>query len=165
MKKNSLHFILFAFISIVLPKLEVHAKNKPDYGLILQDKLSATTVNKTTTSSSKIPESTIAAGKAIYSQYCVVCHQPEGTGMQNVFPPLAKSKNVLGAKPVSIMNTLLKGMSGKEIDGEAYNGVMPSFDFLTDEQIANVLTFVRNSFGNKASAVTTAEVKAERNKK
>ena len=79
-------------------------------------------------------------------------------------PPLIKTSWVLGNKSV-LVQQILKGSANKvEIDGEKFHGVMPAQTQLTDEQIADVLTFVRNSFGNKASIVTPAEVKATRAK-
>lgn len=103
-------------------------------------------------------------GQVIYSQSCVSCHQVDGYGVQNMNPPLIKTSYVLGDK-TRLINILLKGLSHQEIDGNMYQNVMPSHDFLTDQQIADVLTYVRNSFGNKASAVTEPEVKALRAKK
>jgi mono/diheme cytochrome c family protein len=109
-------------------------------------------------------KASITNGQAIYSQSCVSCHQPDGYGVQNMNPPLIKTSYVLGDK-TRLINILLKGLSRQEIDGVMYQNVMPSHDFLTDQQIADVLTYVRNSFGNKASAVTEPEVKAQRAKK
>lgn len=105
----------------------------------------------------------IASGKAVYTQNCVVCHQVDGGGVQNMNPPLIKTSYVLGDKS-TLVSILLKGMSQQEIDGEVYTNVMPSFEFLTDQQIADVLTYVRNSFGNTASAVAVSEVKTARTK-
>lgn len=107
------------------------------------------------------PAKSIAAGKQIYSQYCLSCHQADGGGVQNMNPPLIKTSYVLGDK-TRLTKVLLNGLQDVDIDGEPYNNVMPSHDFLNDQQIADVLTFVRNSFGNKASAITAAEVKAVR---
>ena len=103
----------------------------------------------------------IAQGKKIYSQYCLSCHQADGGGVQNMNPPLIKTSYVLGDK-TRLTKVLLNGLQDVDIDGEPYNNVMPSHDFLSDQQIADVLTFVRNSFGNKATAVKAAEVKAVR---
>ena len=64
-----------------------------------------------------------------------------------------------------LINVLLNGMQGVEIDGETYSNVMPPVSHFTNQQIADVLTFVRNSFGNKASQVTLADVNALRAKK
>ena len=106
----------------------------------------------------------IKRGSVVYNQFCLACHQANGGGVPNLNPPLIKTKFVLGNKK-ELAKIILKGLSGEiEISGEVYNNVMPPHNFLTDQQIADVLTFVRNSFGNKASAVTVAEVKAQRAK-
>jgi mono/diheme cytochrome c family protein len=79
-------------------------------------------------------------------------------------PPLIKTKWTLGSKTILIQQ-VLKGSSGKvEIDGDTFSNTMPPLKTLTDQQIADVLTYVRNSFGNKASAVGIGEVKAVRAK-
>lgn len=107
----------------------------------------------------------MTAGELIYNQYCAVCHQPDGDGVPHLNPPLIETDYVLGEKP-RIIRVLLNGLSTHEpINGTVYSNVMPSHSFLTDGQIANVLTFVRNNFGNKASTVSAAEVTAERAKK
>ncbi|WP_317191584.1 c-type cytochrome [Hymenobacter negativus] len=103
----------------------------------------------------------VLKGKAIYTQYCLTCHQADGLGVEGMNPPLAKTDYVLGDK-TRLITVLLNGLKGEEINGEDYHGVMPSQAYLTDQQLADVLTYVRNSFGNKATAVTPAEVKAVR---
>jgi mono/diheme cytochrome c family protein len=104
-------------------------------------------------------------GKVLYEQHCLVCHQADGSGVPNLNPPLIKTQWVLGDKKV-LVNVLLKGMDEEiEVNGEAYHNVMPAFDYLSDLEIADILTYVRNSFTNKASAITEAEVKAVRSKK
>ncbi|MFT3823878.1 MAG: cytochrome c [Chitinophagaceae bacterium] len=109
-------------------------------------------------------QATIAEGKKVYMQTCVSCHQLDGGGVQNMTPPLIKTSYVLGDK-IKLAGIVLNGMSNVEIDEESYHNVMPPMNYLTDKQIADVLTYVRNSFGNKASAVTEKEVKAARVKK
>lgn len=106
----------------------------------------------------------IASGKAVYGQYCVACHLPQGQGVQGLNPPLTKTSYVLGA-PSRLIDIVLKGMSKQIIDGESYSNVMPSMSYLSDKQIADVLTYVRNSFGNQAPGISTAAVKAQRSKK
>ena len=106
-----------------------------------------------------VPASSMTAGKAIYEQYCMTCHQVDGAGAQNMIPPLIKTSYVLGDK-AALTKILLNGMSGEiKVNGDMYSNEMPAQDYLKDEEIAAVLTYVRNSFGNKASAVTTDEVK------
>ena len=85
----------------------------------------------------------------------------DGLGVDGMNPPLAKTDYVLGDK-TRLTNVLLNGLQGVDIGGEQYHGVMPAQATLSDAQIAAVLTYVRNSFGNKASAVSAAEVKAVR---
>ena len=108
-----------------------------------------------------VPAASLLQGKSIYTQYCLTCHQADGGGVDGLNPPLTKTDYVLGDK-TRLVGVLLNGLQGVDINGEPYNNVMPSQDFLTDQQIADVLSFVRNSFGNKASAVKAAEVKAVR---
>lgn len=104
----------------------------------------------------------IAAGKKVYMQYCISCHQADGGGVPNMNPPLIKTNYVLGDK-TKLVSILQNGFSDNvEINGDTYSNVMPSFSYLKDQDIANVLTFVRNNFGNKASAVTVKEVNSVR---
>ncbi|QQL51128.1 c-type cytochrome [Mucilaginibacter ginkgonis] len=104
------------------------------------------------------------SGKAVYAKYCVSCHQADGLGVQKMNPPLSKTSWIEGDKS-RIIKVVLNGLSATEIDDETYNNVMASFDFLSDRDIANVLTYVRSSFGNKASAVLPEEVSKLRTKK
>lgn len=111
-----------------------------------------------------VAQASIKRGQAVFQSTCIVCHQKDGRGVPRLNPPLVKTKYVLGDKS-QLVQIVLKGLNQPiEVEGETYNNVMPSFAQLTDEQIADVLTYVRNSFGNKASAVSPALVKAERAK-
>ena len=106
----------------------------------------------------------IQKGKGVYTQFCLACHQADGLGVPNLNPPLSGTPNVLGNKAY-LVEVLLKGSKGKvEIDGELYNNAMPPQAHLTDAQIADVLNYIRNNFGNKAAVVTPADVKAVRSK-
>ena len=122
----------------------------------------STAATKTTSTSTL--NSSIARGKTVYGTYCLACHQEDGSGVPNMNPPIINTSWVLGSKTVLIQQ-VLKGSANKvEIDGEKFHNTMPPQAQLTDQQIADVLTFVRNSFGNKASIVTPAEVKTVRAK-
>ncbi|HEX4958896.1 MAG TPA: cytochrome c [Lacibacter sp.] len=104
-------------------------------------------------------------GKKVYDTYCLACHQVDGAGVPRMNPPLIKTSYVLGDKK-RLINVILKGLNEEvEINGEYYDNPMPPQPQLSDQQVADVLTYVRNSFGNKGSAVTVAEVKAMRAKK
>lgn len=106
----------------------------------------------------------IAAGKTVYAQNCAACHQPNGQGIPAAFPPLAKADYLMKDKKRAI-GVLLHGLEGKiEVNGAPYNSVMPALG-LSDEDVANVLTYVRNSWGNKSDMVTPAEVKSVRDSK
>lgn len=125
---------------------------------------------KTATSAkveNKIPtaiKASYTSGAAVYTKNCVACHQADGGGVQNLNAPLIKTDFVLGSKN-QLIDIILKGMKGVDINGERYSNVMPSHSFLSDKQIADVLTYVRNSFGNRASAVTASEVATMRKAK
>lgn len=100
----------------------------------------------------------IEKGRRVYTQTCFACHQPEGQGMPGVFPPLAKSDYLMADKARAI-RSVVKGLSGEiVVNGQKYNGVMPPV-MLSDEQIAHVLTYVRNSWGNTGDIVTVEEVR------
>ncbi len=100
-------------------------------------------------------------GKRVYLQNCSMCHQPEGQGLPGVFPPLAKSDFLVADRSRAI-RVALKGLSGPiVVNGQKYDGAMPALS-LSDEQIANVTTFILNSWGNTGKQVTPDEVKVVR---
>jgi mono/diheme cytochrome c family protein len=102
-----------------------------------------------------------ALGRRLFTSICAACHQPTGLGRPNVFPPLAGS-DFLNADKNRAIKTVLFGRQGEVVvNGQKFNNNMPSFP-LTDQDIANVLTFVYNSFGNSGLDVTPEEVKALR---
>jgi mono/diheme cytochrome c family protein len=104
----------------------------------------------------------LTRGAVVYKNVCITCHQADGGGLPPINPPLIKTSYVLGDK-AKLAHIVLAGLAEPiEIDGEDYKQHMPAQAYLTDQQIADVLTYVRNSFGNKASAVQVAEVKAVR---
>jgi glucose/arabinose dehydrogenase/cytochrome c553 len=118
--------------------------------------------NITNAATAKTPLN-ITAGSAVYAQTCLTCHQRDGGGTSNMTPPL-RTAYVNGDKS-RLITIVLQGLKEQEIEGEHYSNVMPPFKQLTNKQIADVLTYIRNSFGNKANAVTAEEVKNVRAKK
>ena len=104
----------------------------------------------------------ITRGKDVYTANCLSCHLEQGEGIENVYPPLAKSDYMMADKKRSI-NEVLHGLTGPiKVKGVAYDGVMTGFEMLGDQEVSDVLNYVRNSFGNKGGAVTPEEVKASR---
>lgn len=103
-------------------------------------------------------EEQIKAGGALFNGTCSVCHQPNGGGLPGVFPPLAKSDFLMADKHRAI-GIALNGLSGAvTVNGTQYNSVMPPMSQLTDDEIANILTFARNTWGNQGVAVSKEEV-------
>lgn len=100
-------------------------------------------------------------GLAVYNRpTCAPCHQPTGQGTPGVFPPLAGAEWVLESDPGKIIRIVLDGMQGPvEVKGQMYNNAMPPWrPTLNDEDIAHVLTYVRQAWGNNASPVTVEQV-------
>jgi len=111
------------------------------------------------------PVDPVVLGKKIYSGNCVSCHQADGLGQAGQYPPLAGSEFVLDPKhEPHIKRILLLGLQGPvTVKGSSYNGNMPPFAAkLKDEQIAAVLTYVRQEWGNKAAPITPEEIAAAR---
>lgn len=105
----------------------------------------------------------IEAGKKIYMQACFACHQSNGEGVANAFPPLAKA-DYLNADVNRAIDVLLNGLSGEiTVNGKKYNSIMPSQQ-LKDEEAAAVLTYVYNSWGNNGTHVTPEMVSKRRKK-
>jgi nitrite reductase (NO-forming) len=100
----------------------------------------------------------VGAGKALFEGTCSVCHQGNGAGLPGVFPPLAKS-DYLSTDPKRAISVLLHGLAGKvTVNGSEYNSVMPPMNQLNDDEVANILTYVLNSWGNSDGTVTADEV-------
>ena len=113
---------------------------------------------------SSLDKAVMQRGKKVYDTYCLTCHQADGAGVPRMNPPLVKTTYVTGDKK-RLINIILKGFNESvELNGDYYDNPIPPQPQLNDQQIADVLTYVRNSFGNKASVITVAEVKAERAK-
>jgi len=105
----------------------------------------------------------VERGKEVYALYCINCHMADGNGTADVNPPVAKTA-YLKNPAKTLINIILLGQNGEiTVNNKKYNGQMPAQTFLTDEQIADVLNYTRNSFGNKIpTAITPQQVKALR---
>jgi mono/diheme cytochrome c family protein len=104
----------------------------------------------------------ISSGEKLYSANCAVCHQANGKGLTGAFPPLAES-DYIAENPIKAIEAVLNGFSGPiTVNGKEYNSVMPNLAYMSDSDIADVVTFVINSFGNKGGEVVAAQVAAAR---
>ncbi|HEV7330911.1 MAG TPA: PQQ-dependent sugar dehydrogenase [Flavisolibacter sp.] len=121
-------------------------------------------IAKTSPVTTNKPAEATTSGKAIYTSYCESCHKKGGEGIKGTFPPL--QANALVKDKKALIAVVLNGKTGpSKVNGVSYNGAMPAFKFLSDKDVAAVVTHIRTSFGNKAGAVTAAEVAAVRNAK
>lgn len=119
----------------------------------------------TAQTNNKLTAASVARGKMIYLQRCMVCHQADGGGVPKLNAPLDGSTSVNGANIAKLVKNIVKGFNDRvEIDGEFYENAMPAAADLTDAQIADVLTFIRTSWSNKAAPVTLMQVKQIRSK-
>jgi mono/diheme cytochrome c family protein len=113
----------------------------------------------------KLVAASAARGKTVYLQRCMVCHQADGGGVPKLNAPLDGSTAVNGTNIAKLVKNIVKGLNDRiEIDGELYENAMPAAADLTDTQIADVLTFIRSSWSNKAGPVTALQVKQIRTK-
>jgi mono/diheme cytochrome c family protein len=103
------------------------------------------------------------SGKKVYSLQCMTCHQADGLGVPKVNPPL-NNKKVTGDKNKLIGIVINGSATHEEINGIIYNNAMPPNPGIKDQEIADVLTYIRNSFGNKVSMVRVSDVKSVRSK-
>jgi mono/diheme cytochrome c family protein len=104
----------------------------------------------------------LAAGQAVYNTSCTTCHQPDGYGVPNMQPALVDDDIVAG-DPTQVIRVVLQGPAKVLPSGRpSYANVMPAFNQLTDEQIADVLSFIRHEYGHDASPISADEVKTVR---
>ncbi|MDJ0813613.1 MAG: cytochrome c [Woeseiaceae bacterium] len=104
----------------------------------------------------------MARGESVYYANCVACHLPAGTGLEGAFPPLAGSDYLEGDRS-RVIATILYGRQGPiTVNGVEYNGVMPKFAHLNDAEVAAVVTYIFQSWGNDLPAMGPEEVAAVR---
>lgn len=97
-------------------------------------------------------------GALIFNKYCASCHRTDGKGVEGIFPPLTKNDWVEG-EPARLIRIILSGLSEPiTVNGKKYEQEMPPHMFLTDEEIANTLTYIRSSFGNRAKPILKEQV-------
>ncbi|WZL87750.1 copper-containing nitrite reductase [Salinimicrobium sp. 3283s] len=162
------HSIFRAFNKGALGILKVEGEeNKKVYGGKIEEKVynpgvSAAEVTEEETEDAPVANTSLAEkmerGKQIYTQNCLACHQATGNGIPNAFPPLADS-DYLNADVHRAIEVVKFGLTGEiEVNGNVYNSAMPKQN-ISDEDVANVLTYVYNNWGNNKTEVTAEMVK------
>lgn len=101
-------------------------------------------------------EESINRGAEIYSDFCINCHMANGEGVEKTFPPLAKSDFLLNKREESIRGVKYGQQGYILVNGVAYNNIMPPMG-LEDEEIADVMNYILNSWGNKSDSIVTPE--------
>ncbi|PIQ63559.1 MAG: nitrite reductase, copper-containing [Bacteroidetes bacterium CG12_big_fil_rev_8_21_14_0_65_60_17] len=163
------HAIFRAFNKGALANLVVEGEeNKAVYSGLLEESVylpeggGIQDVPATETSNEEI-EDPMVAGERIYTSNCAACHQPQGQGLPGAFPPLAGSDYLL-ADPLRAVDIVVHGRSGEIlVNGETYNGVMPAVR-LSDAEVAAVVTYVLNSWGNNGPEISPVDVTKVRSK-
>ena len=102
------------------------------------------------------------AGAVLYNKYCATCHMANGKGDGSRFPPIAGSDWVTGDQ-TKLIDVVMNGLTGPiEVNGKPFGGTMPAVDYLEDEEIAQLLTYVRKEFGNNSPPIGSYYVKSRR---
>jgi mono/diheme cytochrome c family protein len=105
----------------------------------------------------------VERGKEVYAAQCISCHQANGEGLSGVYPPLAGSDHLTKDQEKSI-SVILNGQNEEiTVKGTKYSVPMAAMNFLTDQQVADVLNYMGRSWGNQFNIVTPAQVKSKRN--
>ncbi|OYX26954.1 MAG: cytochrome C [Flavobacteriales bacterium 32-35-8] len=111
-------------------------------------------------SQNKDLDESIKRGKDIYQDFCITCHMGNGEGLAGAFPPLAKSDFLMNNRAKSI-HAIKYGLQGEVVvNGKKYNSVMAS-QGLTDDEVADVMNYITNSWGNKNEKIVTVKEVSE----
>lgn len=164
MKIGLLQISLVAFFSVsILFSCANNQEQKEETNISTEQKLEQTTKDEEN-STSELKSENFAAGEKIYNEKCMVCHQKDGKGVEGTFPPLAKSDYLLADKERAILQTLSGSKNPITVNGIEYPGNVMTVFQLTDNEVADVLNYILNAWGNKGGTVTIDEVKATRAK-
>jgi mono/diheme cytochrome c family protein len=104
------------------------------------------------------PPAQMTEGEKIYKGACIACHEADGSGAPRIYPPLPGNANLQSADPLSTLRIMLDGAQTVTTPRAPNSGSMPAYAKLSDQQIADVTTYIRNAWGNAAPAVTPAQV-------
>jgi mono/diheme cytochrome c family protein len=105
------------------------------------------------------PQAQMADGEKLYKGACIACHEVDGTGAPRIYPPLPGNANLQSADPSSTLRIILDGVQSVTTPRAPNAGSMPAYaDKFSDQEIADITTYIRNAWGNAASAVTPQQV-------
>jgi len=152
---NYMRFLGLSFWIMLVIVLVGCAQNKP------QDKK---VVNEGSSPSSSMENrnGSYEAGKMVYDRHCKVCHQANRMGISKIYPPIKNTKRVKGDKAY-LIDVVLNGLSGEiKVEGVKYKGVMAPYKNLSDQQIADVINYIRNDSDGAKDMVSVDEVKQRR---
>ncbi|WP_238987236.1 c-type cytochrome [Confluentibacter flavum] len=111
-------------------------------------------------SQNKDLDESMKRGSDIYQDFCITCHMGNGEGLAGAFPPLAKSDYLMNHRAKSI-HAIKYGLQGEiTVNGKKYNGLM-AYQGLTDEEVADVMNYITNSWGNKNNMMVTVKEVSE----
>jgi mono/diheme cytochrome c family protein len=110
------------------------------------------------------PQAQMTEGEKIYKAACVACHELNGSGAPRIYPPLPGNANLQSADPTSTLRIILDGAQTVTTPRAPNKGSMPGYPKLSDQEIADVATYIRNAWGNAAPAVTLEQVAKARRK-
>ncbi|MEX2573135.1 MAG: PQQ-dependent sugar dehydrogenase [Balneolaceae bacterium] len=123
-----------------------------------EEKLTANNIRTPHEADDDLEKGLSQGGETIYRTYCSACHQPDGQGLAGLFPPLAETDWVTGDKE-RLLSVIIRGLEEPiVVRGEEYHSLMPEHSYLTDEELAQVSTYIRQNLGNSAGPVTQREV-------
>jgi mono/diheme cytochrome c family protein len=108
-------------------------------------------------------KASITRGRESYVTYCLSCHMDQGEGIEGIYPPLAKADYLMADKERAVRQIVFGARGEMIVNGKTYNAEMTGFD-LTDQEVSDLVNYIRNSFGNKGGAVTPEQVNAIRKK-
>lgn len=148
----------FAFVCIISCKERKETDQETSEGVTTK-----TSVSVGTETTKDLP-AYMVEGEKVYTQHCLLCHQSNGSGVSGLNPPLKGTEYVTGDQE-RLLKIMLNGSNvGLVVNGSTYSNAMPAFGMLSDEDIANVTSYIRNSFGNSAESISAEEVRAVRTK-
>jgi len=102
-------------------------------------------------------KASITRGRESYVTYCLSCHMDQGEGIEGIYPPLAKADYLMADKERAVRQVIFGARGEMVVNGKTYNAEMTGFD-LTDQEVSDLVNYIRNSFGNKGGAITPEQV-------